>query len=183
MASVFTHAIVAAGFGRMLSTRREAWSLYGVMAILAILPDADVLAFRLDIPYEAPFGHRGFSHSIAFALVLAVATAALYRRAVPETRYSNATVAFLFFIATASHGVLDAMTNGGLGVAFAWPFTDTRYFLPFRPIVVSSLDPGRFFSEWGVRVLVSELRYVVAPMLILGGATQIVLRWREARKR
>src|SRR5215831_7502105 len=48
------------------------------------------------------------------------------------------------FLATASHGVLDAMTNGGLGVAFFSPFDTTRYFLPWRPIRVS---PSRFGSS------------------------------------
>ena len=36
------------------------------------------------------------------------------------------------FLSTASHGVLDALTDGGLGVAFFSPFDQTRYFFPFR---------------------------------------------------
>jgi inner membrane protein len=50
------------------------------------------------------------------------------------------------FLATASHGVLDAMTDGGLGVAFFSPFDNRRYFLPWRPIVVSPISIARFFS-------------------------------------
>src|SRR6267378_8050335 len=54
-----------------------------------------------------------------------------------------------FFLATASHGLLDAMTNGGLGVAFFAPFCDTRYFLPWQPIVVSpAIDPRALRSAW-----------------------------------
>ena len=45
----------------------------------------------------------------------------------------------------ASHGVLDALTDGGPGVAFLAPFDDTRYFFPWRPIRVSPLWRG-FFS-------------------------------------
>ena len=31
------------------------------------------------------------------------------------------------FLATASHGVLDAMTNGGLGIAFFSPINNRRF--------------------------------------------------------
>jgi inner membrane protein len=65
-----------------------------------------------------------------------------------------------FFVITASHGVLDAMTNGGLGVAFFAPFDSTRYFFPWRPIVVSPIGFGSFFSHWGALVLLSEIKYV-----------------------
>jgi hypothetical protein len=43
-----------------------------------------------------------------------------------------------FFVVTASHGALDAMTDGGLGIAFFAPFDNTRYFFPFRPIKKNS---------------------------------------------
>jgi inner membrane protein len=35
-------------------------------AAASILPDLDVFAFRLGIPYDSGPGHRGFSHSLAF---------------------------------------------------------------------------------------------------------------------
>jgi len=54
-----------------------------------------------------------------------------------------------FFLATASHGLLDAMTDGGLGVAFFVPFDKHRYFLPWTPIRVSPIGVGRFFTDRG----------------------------------
>jgi len=72
-----------------------------------------------------------------------------------------------FFVATASHGFLDAMTNGGLGVAFFSPFDNTRYFLPWRPIVVSPISVNRFFSERGLAVLQSELLWIWIPAGLL----------------
>jgi len=72
-----------------------------------------------------------------------------------------------FFVATASHGFLDAMTNGGLGVAFFSPFDNTRYFLPWRPIVVSPISVTRFFSDRGVAVLHSELLWIWIPAGLL----------------
>src|SRR5437763_7259784 len=47
---------------------------------LSLAPDLDVVAFRLGIPYSAPFGHRGATHSIAFAMLAAAAAAALLAR-------------------------------------------------------------------------------------------------------
>lgn len=127
-------------------------------ALLSILPDADVAAFALDIPYSHPLGHRGFSHSIAFAL-LAALLASLALRA------GRAGFAFLFLCA-ASHPLLDAMTSGGgLGVAFFAPFSNERYFLPWRPIAVSPIG-ARFFSARGLRVLGSELVWVWGPCVV-----------------
>ena len=67
-----------------------------------------------------------------------------------------------FFLATVSHGLLDALTNGGLGVAFFSPFDTTRYFFPFRPIQVSPIG-AHFFSARGISVVQSELLWVWLP--------------------
>ena len=68
--------------------------------------------------------------------------------------------------ATASHGVLDAFTNGGRGVAFFAPFSSDRFFFPVTPIAVSPIGAA-FFSERGVSVLASEMLWVWVPLLIL----------------
>ncbi len=134
----------------------------GVVA--SVLPDLDVVAFRFGIPYAAQFGHRGFSHSLTFAAAVAMMGAGCHRllRSRPM-----ATFAFLF-VATASHGVLDAFTNGGLGVAFFWPFSETRYFAPIRMIQVAPLTVARLLSRCGAVVLVSELVWVWLPAAMLG---------------
>jgi len=44
------------------------------------------------------------------------------------------------------------MTDGGMGVAFFSPFDTTRYFLPWRPILVSPISVMRFLSERGLAV-------------------------------
>ncbi|MCC8194442.1 MAG: metal-dependent hydrolase, partial [Deltaproteobacteria bacterium] len=75
---------------------------------------------------------------------------------------------------------LDAATSGGLGVAFFWPFDKARHFLPWRPIVVSPFSPAAFLSDWGRRVILSELRWVWGPCLIFALAG-ISLR-RSARR-
>ena len=134
-------------------------------AVLTILPDADVAAFALGIPYHHPLGHRGFTHSIAFALLTAGAGTLLLR---PRTDRA-ATFAFLFTCAV-SHPLLDALTNGGLGVALFSPVSNERIFFPWTPIRVSPIGAA-FFSARGVETLMSEARWVwlpVAALAILG---------------
>jgi inner membrane protein len=83
------------------------------------------------------------------------------------------------FLATASHGVLDAITNGGLGVAFFSPFDNTRYFLPWRPVRVSPIAVYRFFSARGYAVLQSELLWIWLPAILFAG---MVLALRRAHQ-
>jgi len=84
-----------------------------------------------------------------------------------------------FFLATASHGLLDAMTDGGLGVAFFAPFENRRYFLPWRPIQVSPIGIGRFFSERGVAIFQSELLWIWLPAAVLAVSAWILRRPRS----
>jgi len=126
-----------------------------------VLPDLDVVAFRLGVSYAAEFGHRGFSHSILFALVAAMLGACMFRQL-----HSSFRSAFFFVISCAlSHGILDAFTNGGLGVAFLWPWSDERFFAHFQVIEAAPLSMKRFFSLAGLHVLWSELLWVWFPLL------------------
>lgn len=133
-----------------------------VGAVCSAIPDLDVLGFRFGIRYGDFWGHRGFTHSLAFAALLAGVVVVLeFRQALPSvSRYYLWTY---FFLATASHGLLDAMTDGGLGVAFFSPFDNRRYFLPWRPIRVSPIGFGRFFTERGLAVMKNELLWVWIP--------------------
>jgi inner membrane protein len=123
-----------------------------------------VIALKFGIPYESQWGHRGFTHSFVFATGLAFLLT-LFHRKISSTPQA---VFWLCFLSTVSHGVLDSMTNGGRGVAFFWPFSLERIFLPFRPIQVSPIGVSGFFSEWGVRVIASELIWILIPALVIG---------------
>ena len=77
---------------------------------------------------------------------------------------------------TVSHGVLDAMTDGGLGVAFFSPFDTARYFFPWRPINVSPIGVGQFFNGQGAVVLASEAIYVWLPLAAVWAAVGVLRR-------
>jgi inner membrane protein len=173
MASAFTHAAVGLALGTAfyrLDAPKRVWALG---ALCAVLPDADAVAFRMGIPYEHVLGHRGLSHSLAFAALLAAAVAAMLPA--PSLVGGRLRLWCFLFAATASHGLLDMLTNGGHGVALFAPFENSRHFLPWRPIEVSPISVRRFFSERGVTVLLNEARWVWIPAMIFA-ATCIALR-------
>jgi inner membrane protein len=179
VASVFTHAFFAAAMGGAWATRRPP-RFWVLAAACAVLPDADVVAFGLGIPYGSMFGHRGITHSLAFALLLGFAVAFVFFRGAPNRR----ALALFFALATASHGLLDALTDGGLGVAFFAPYSGERFFFPFRPVRVSPIDAGAFFGEWGLRVIESELLWVWLPASLVVGVLMLArlsVRGRRSR--
>src|SRR5207245_10251330 len=56
---------------------------------------------------------------------------------------------------------------GGLGVAFFAPFSNIRYFLRWRPIVVSPISVYGFVGRRGLIVLWSELGWVWLPAALI----------------
>ena len=80
------------------------------------------------------------------------------------------------FAAAVSHGLLDALTNGGLGVAFFAPFNNTRYFFPATPIEVAPLRVEALFSWRGADVIASEALWVWAPTVAIVGVAALVRR-------
>ena len=70
MPMLITHAAIplSLGFGPGRIIIAPLLRLAGVA--LAMLPDADVLAFKFGVVYDNIFGHRGFTHSVLFALVV-----------------------------------------------------------------------------------------------------------------
>jgi inner membrane protein len=178
MPSILTHPAIPLALGIAYGQRYVSGRLLLAGVGASILPDIDSLGLSLGIPYEHILGHRGFSHSILFALLLAISAAFLYRtlRASPSAAFA------VVLISCASHGLLDALTNGGLGVAFLSPLSNHRYFLPWRPIAVSPLDVDLFFSAWGLRVLRSEALCVWLPCALLSGLGFLIRREPKANK-
>ncbi len=127
-----------------------------LLGALSLAPDLDVVGMRFGVPYGATWGHRGATHSLAMAIIVAGALAFLLRRTHPLWSFAPIAVAVL-----ASHGLLDAMTDGGRGVALLWPWTDHRFFFPWRPIPVAPIG-ARILSPRGFGVMAWEA-LVFAP--------------------
>jgi inner membrane protein len=156
--TTFTHSAFGLGLSKLAIGEADKRVLTAA-GILASLPDADAL-FRHWIPYESPFGHRGFTHSLFFAAVTGCAVAFLFVRLKWQGKRSIWRLALLFALVTASHGIFDAMTTGGLGVAFFAPFSNTRYFFPFRPIPVAPFSAASLLTARGLVLLAAEFALI-----------------------
>ena len=172
MASVLSHPAVPAAIAIALGPQRVPAGLAAIACVASVLPDIDSIGFAAGIPYGHPLGHRGVTHSLSFALVVALASAVFSRR----LGSSPAATFLVVFVSVVSHGILDAMTTGGLGVAFFSPFSNRRYFLPWRKILVSPIGISAFLSDWGLRVLASEVVWIWVPASLFAGVGAAVRR-------
>lgn len=160
MASLFGHGVLGYTLAKVIDEKQLKILVFLAISS-AILPDIDVITFKLNIPYENWLGHRGFTHSIFFAVLWGILCAFIWGK-------DRKVVFFIIiFLATISHGILDAMTTGGLGVGFLIPFENTRYFLSFRPIQVSPIGVANFFSKWGLKVVLSEMIWIGIPVFVI----------------
>lgn len=161
MPTVISHVAVPLALGLGAGSSALTWRLVAVGVAASVLPDLDVIAFKFGIAYSDQLGHRGFSHSLAFAALLG-SLAALVAPWLQSKRW----VAFFFvFLCAASHGLLDMLTNGGLGIAYFWPWSEQRFFFDSRPIQVSPFGVRHLFGPSGLALLKSELTWIWAPAL------------------
>lgn len=145
MPTVISHAVVGAALITAFPKRSVPRSLAVLGAVIAMAPDIDVIGFRFGVQYGDLLGHRGLAHSLVFA-----ASLALVAQFAATGRIRTNLVWLYLFLATVSHGFLDAFTNGGLGVAFLSPFSNARFFSPLDRL--RSHRSERAFSHRTVRM-------------------------------
>ena len=145
----------------------------------SVLPDLDVGLHAYGVKYGDPWGHRGMTHSLLFAAILSVIVVSWIFRS-HAARFSQRWCALVtfFFLITASHGFLDAFTDGGHGIAFFAPFDSTRYFMPWQPLNVSPLGVHDVLTPYFAQVMFSELLWVWLPTLAI---TAPIILWRSSR--
>ncbi len=130
-------------------------------SLLALSPDADVVGFRLGVAYADAWGHRGASHSIVFAVGLGLLLAWPTARVLGRRLFPTAVAVVAALV---SHGLLDALTDGGLGPALLWPFSEQRWFSPWQPLPVAPIGRG-FLSMRGLHCVFAELA-MLGPVLL-----------------
>ncbi len=164
MASPLTHAVAVFTLAGVWRITPLSWRHIWLGVFCAELPDVDVAGFWLGVPYESWLGHRGITHSIAFALFVGWGSA----RLIGDRNGGRSDRLWVYlFLATLSHSLLDALTDGGLGVAFFAPIDPSRYFFPFHPVKVTPLEPSHAFGPAGMAVLVSEAAWIWAPCALV----------------
>ena len=172
MPTIFSHAVFAAVTGKAFFKKPVSFWFWGLTALCAIIPDADVAGYAFGVGRGGMFSHRGFTHSIVFALLFGAFAAFIARRFL-KAPFTFAKLAVFFSLATLSHPLLDMLTNGGSGIALFAPLSGQRFAFPWRPVEVSPIGL-RFFSDRGWAVIVSEFIWVWLPALTILGLSIIV---------
>lgn len=172
MATLYTHAVVGLGLGVVLAGRRMSWLYLGLVALFPIVPDFDTFSTA---SYGTMTGHRGFTHSLIFALWLGFLAASLTFRRLQVNLWR---LTAIFFIVTASHGLLDACTRGGFAIPFFWPVANQR-FGNWGPIPVADIG-FEFPDPTTSAALRSELLWAWLPTCLL---VALSLGWRYYRRR
>jgi inner membrane protein len=178
--TIITHSVIAVSAAYGFSSRKKSLKFFILSITCSILPDADVIGYLyLYIPANYFFGHRGFFHSPFFAALLSIFIVFVFYR--KEGTFSNQwwKYALYFFIITSTHGLLDALTNGGNGIALLSPITNNRYFFPWTPIEVSPLGIKGFLTQRGLTVLTNELLWIWVPSFL----TVIFLKAKRNKKK
>lgn len=158
------HGLVGASIVAAMSSRDSArleWSALSVGAVLAICPDFDV--FFLVVLGMGSSWHGGFSHSIAFATLVGLV--------VPwAVGVSPLTNNLRFVAATASHGILDALTGKELhaGEELLWPFCTHRFRLGLLDYFqLGANDQSAFQTAKALLSVTLFEAAVFVPLLIL----------------
>lgn len=161
MPTILTHAalplIVAWGLG----PAKVPPALALTAVAFAIAPDLDVIGGAFDVPHNGLLGHRGISHSLLAAALLALL-------ALPWLPVGRRIWPALFlFAAAASHGLADMFTHGSKGILLFWPLSDTRYSWDYQPIEASGIL-GRSIADGSLGgILLAELWWLILPAMAL----------------
>jgi len=165
--SAITHAVVGISTGLAISKGKAPKRFWVLSMICPMLADLDVLTFKVGISYASLWGHRGLFHSLFFSALFGFFIATVFFRKYEVFSKGWLVYSLYFSAVTSTHGVLDAFTNGGLGVALLSPFDDKRYFFWATPISVSPLSVKAFFGGRGPGILKNEFMWVWLPSLFM----------------
>ncbi len=142
-----TQIVLGAAVGEAIAGKKMGGkaALWG--AVAGTIPDLDVFIRAFAHPIEGALLHRGFSHSILFALIASpILGYILYR--LYKKRYEYKLWMWLFFGSIITHPMLDIFTS--YGTQFFWPFelrwtfnsvfvVDPLYTLPFALLLIIAL--------------------------------------------
>ncbi len=170
--ATYLHFAPAVALAVAIGPRTVGWRLTLAGAACAVLPDADFALYLLRIDsYGGTYGHRGFSHSIGFALLVGLLGALL----APASGRRRAVVGIFMALCTLSHPLIDGLFDRGICNAWLWPLDGARHCLPWRPI------PMQGVPLFGMGRFGQELVWIGLPLLALALAGLGVRRWRARR--
>ena len=168
MASLLAHAAVPLIARQAFATPPGFSRRLAVVAVLcACWPDLDLATLAFEVRPNELLGHRGLTHSLFVAAVVAVVAGGLGFRALGIGSRAWWRIVLFLFGAAASHGILDALTTGDIGVALFAPFENGRHLFPFKFLPVCPVGLNEYFGAWGMWTLANEVLYVMIPLAIV----------------
>jgi inner membrane protein len=173
--SIVAHAVAGAALGTAFAPPHARRRVAIAAGLCAALPDIDALGRPFgNLTYESLFGgHRGITHSLAFAVVLGtVVTWAFFRT--PAWNGVRHRLRAAFALAAVSHSVLDAFSIIGNGVAFWAPFYWTHYEFVWQPL--GEIGPGPRGPDRLFAIVGNELLWVGLPALIVVAIARLARR-------
>jgi inner membrane protein len=165
---MLTHSIIGLAGAKILRVRKAPVRFLVLSVICSAVPDVDNLLARVfSIPYGHFFGHRGFFHSPFFALLFSLFVVFVFFHKSKSFHHRRFNLVAFFFLLTVSHGLFDALTTGGKGVAFLSPFSNTRYLFPWTPIQASPFGVTAIFTPLGQQAFADEFAWLLFPMFLI----------------
>jgi|JI8StandDraft_1071087.scaffolds.fasta_scaffold49333_3 inner membrane protein len=151
MALFITHGFFASLLSFLWRDKKTKFTVFILIFVASILPDID---FIFDERGSGMFTHRGITHSIFFAGLTGAVFSAFFLSVV-KSFGQTLLLMLLFFLASLSHGAIDALTDATYGVCFFCPFDEERYMSPITLFssYTSGVSPKGFRkglnSAWG----------------------------------
>ena len=135
-----THIVLGASIGEAIAGKKmgKRAMLWG--AIANNVPDIDVFYSSFQKIPDSLLSHRGFTHSILFAIIASPLLAMHFNRVYYRKNYGWKTWLLIFSTGLFAHIFIDAFTNYGTG----WFEPFSHYRVSFNTIFV--LDP--FYTIW-----------------------------------
>lgn len=167
--------------GKKMGNKAVLWG-----AVAGTIPDLDVFLRFFYHPIDAALVHRGFSHSLLFALLMGPLLGFVFFKLYKQ-KYELKTWIWLFFLGIVTHPILDMFTN--YGTQFLWPFNfritfnsvfviDPLYTIPFMVCIIVAMTMNREnpkrkkWNLFGIYYSTSYLLYgVIVKLIILSNAT------------
>ncbi|BDU75885.1 metal-dependent hydrolase [Mesoterricola sediminis] len=173
---MFGHALAGLAVGSAFAGRETDRRTRALALVCAVAPDLDWFTGFLDPQDRYGLAHRGLFHSFLAAGALTVLAMALGNR----VRWRHPRAWACLAVATFSHGLLDAFTFGGRGVAFLEPFSSVHFVSAWQPIFVSPIPLSGRLTDWLFFSLGTELLVIGLPAMAVLLATR-TLRARRAQ--
>lgn len=171
--AVLGGAVAEKILGRQIGNRAV---LYG--ALMGTIPDLDVFVGKFYVPVTALEIHRGFSHSIGFALLLSPLLGFLLARIERKRNITWLAATSAAFLCLFTHALLDAFTTWG--TQLFWPadyrvdfksifVIDPLYTLPFLYCLIRAMQLPRESEKrnrWNIRGLIISTAYLMLATLV-----------------